>query len=41
VTVTRYWKRGAIEYAKIPELKELDLEQYRTPPREDVRVSTI
>jgi putative phage-type endonuclease len=41
VTVTRYWKQGAIEYKKIPELKALDLEQYRGAPREEVRVSTI
>jgi hypothetical protein len=40
VTVTRYWKQGAIAYAKIPELKALDLERYRGAPREEVRVTT-
>ena len=29
VSVTRYWKSGTIDYKKIPELKALDLEQYR------------
>jgi hypothetical protein len=40
VTVTRYWKQGAIAYAKIPELKALDLEQYRGAPREETRITT-
>ena len=39
VSVTRYWKAGAIEYKKIPELKGLNLEQYRGAPREEVRVT--
>jgi putative phage-type endonuclease len=39
VTVTRYWKQGAIDYKKIPELKALDVEQYRGSPREEVRIS--
>ena len=41
VTVTRYWKAGAVEYRKIPELKALDLEQYRGAPREETRVTTV
>jgi putative phage-type endonuclease len=41
VTVTRYWKRAAIEYTKIPEIKALDLESYRGPAREEVRVTTM
>ena len=40
VSVTRYWKTGAIDYKKIPELKALDLEQYRAAPREETRVTT-
>jgi putative phage-type endonuclease len=40
VTVTRYWKRAAIEYQKIPQLKALDLEQYRGPQREETRITT-
>ena len=39
VTVTRYWKTGAIDYKKVPELKALDLEQYRGAPREETRVT--
>jgi len=39
VTVTRFWKSGVVEYKKIPELQALDLEQYRAPAREEVRVA--
>jgi putative phage-type endonuclease len=39
VTVTRYWKQGAIAYTKIPELRALDLEQYRGAPREETRIT--
>jgi hypothetical protein len=41
LSVTRYWKAGAIDYKKIPELKALDLEAYRGPPREETRITTI
>ena len=33
VIVTRYWKAGTIDYKKIPELKEVDVEEYRGPGR--------
>jgi putative phage-type endonuclease len=39
ITVTRYWKKGAIEYKRVPELRGVDLEQYRGEPREETRVS--
>ena len=39
VSVTRYWKAGNIDYKKVPELKEVDLEDYRGPGRFEVRVS--
>jgi len=39
VSVARYWKIGAVQYAKIPELKAVDLELFRAPAREEVRVS--
>lgn len=39
VTVTRYWKKGAVDYKKVPGLQGTDLEQYRAPGREEVRVS--
>src|SRR4029434_5527865 len=38
VSVTRYWKTGAIDYKKVPELKALDLEQYRGAGREEARI---
>jgi len=41
VTVTRYWKTGAIDYKKIPELKALDLDQYRGALREETRVALV
>ena len=40
VTVTRYWRAGNVDYKKVPELKGVDLSQYRSTPREEVRVST-
>ena len=40
VTVSRYWKAGPIEYRRIPELKALDLEQYRGASREETRITT-
>jgi len=34
VTLTRSFRKGNVEYAKIPELKDIDLEQYRKPATE-------
>lgn len=31
-TVTKITKKGSVDYSKIPELKGIDLENYRTPP---------
>jgi hypothetical protein len=39
VTVTRYFKQGSIDYRKVPELGEVDLEQYRGKPKEEIRVT--
>jgi len=39
VKVTRFWKLGNVAYAKIPELKGVDLAPYRGAPREEVRVT--
>ena len=39
VSVTRYWKSGTIDYKRIPELSTLDLEQYRGPQRQEVRLT--
>lgn len=39
VTVTRYWKKGSIDYSKIDELSAKDLEPYRSAPREETRIN--
>jgi putative phage-type endonuclease len=39
VALTRMWKRGTIDYKRVPELGGVDLEQYRGPPRHEVRVT--
>ena len=41
VAVTRLWKRGNIEYKRVPELVGVDLEQYRGAAREEVRVAAV
>jgi len=41
IQVTRYWKAGAVDYKKVPELGGVDLERYRGPTREEVRVSLL
>lgn len=40
VTVTRYWKQGSVDYKRIPELKGVDLDQWRGRAREEVRVTS-
>ena len=40
VTVTRFWKVGNVDYKKVPQLIGIDLEFYRAPSRQEVRVST-
>jgi putative phage-type endonuclease len=39
VTVTRFWKLGAVDYKKVPELAGVDLEAYRGNGRTEVRVT--
>jgi hypothetical protein len=39
VSVTRFWKTGSVAYAKIPALKDVDLDAYRGKTREEVRVT--
>ncbi len=39
VSVVRLWKAGAVDYKRIPELKEVDLDRYRGKGREEVRVT--
>ena len=38
VSVTRYWKAGAVDYKKVPELAGVELDRYRAKAREEVRV---
>ena len=40
VAVTRLWKRGNIDYKRVPELRGVDLEPYRQPGREETRITT-
>ncbi|MDP3519896.1 MAG: YqaJ viral recombinase family protein [Hydrogenophaga sp.] len=39
VTVSRYWKQGAVDYKKIPVLQGLDMRPFRGRARQEVRVS--
>jgi putative phage-type endonuclease len=41
VTVTRYWRKGSIDYSRVIELASIDLERYRGAPKEEVRVCTV
>jgi putative phage-type endonuclease len=39
VTVSRYWKAGLVDYKRIPALSAVDLDSFRGPGREEVRVT--
>jgi hypothetical protein len=39
VSVMRLWKRGVIDYKRVPELAGLNLEMHRSCPREETRVA--
>lgn len=39
VTVTRYFKKGNVNYKAVPELKGVDLEQYRAKGRTETRIT--
>lgn len=39
VTVTRFWKQGAVDYKKVPQLQGVDLAAFRGKAREEVRIS--
>jgi putative phage-type endonuclease len=41
VSVTRFWKAGAVNYKAVPELKDVNLEKYRGKLREEIRVTTV
>jgi putative phage-type endonuclease len=39
VQVTRFMRSGTIDYKKVPELAGVDLERYRGPGREEIRIT--
>ena len=39
VAVTKFWRRGNIDYKRVPELAGVDLEPYRGGGREEVRIT--
>ena len=39
ITVTRFWQEGRVNYAAIPALKDIDLNRYRKPMTQQVRVT--
>lgn len=38
VSVSQFWKRGSVDYKRVPALKGVDLEAYRGPSRMETRV---
>lgn len=41
VSVVRLWKQGSVDYKRIPELKGVNLDKYRSQGREEVRVTVV
>lgn len=41
VSFSRYWKAGAVQYKNVPAVTGVDLEQYRSQAREEVRVTVL
>ena len=41
VKLTKYYRKGAVEFSKIPELEKVDLEKYRKPMVESYRISEV
>jgi putative phage-type endonuclease len=39
VSVSQFWKRGSVDYKRVPALQGVDLEPYRSPSRMETRVS--
>jgi len=39
VSVAQFWKKGAVDYKQVPQLKGVDLEPYRKESRMEVRVT--
>jgi putative phage-type endonuclease len=41
VNVVKLWKQGNVDYKKVPELKDVNLDRYRGQGREEVRVTVV
>ncbi len=41
VNVVKLWKQGNVDYKRIPELKNINLDRYRGQGREEVRVTVV
>ena len=41
IRMTKYHRKGTVQYAKVPELQGVDLEPYRKPPSEAWRIGEI
>jgi hypothetical protein len=39
VTVTRFTRKGSVDYKKVPELAGVDLEQYRKPESAQIKIT--
>ncbi len=39
--LTRYWRKGTVDYDKIPELKGVDREKFRRPSIEARRITLM
>jgi hypothetical protein len=41
VSVSQFWKRGNVDYKRVPALQGVDLEKYRGASRMETRISTM
>ena len=41
VTVTRFWRKGSVDYSRIEELRAIDLERYRSAPKQETRIMVM
>jgi len=41
IEVLRSFRKGAVDYSRIPELRNLELERYRKAPVEVVRINLL
>lgn len=39
VQVTRFWKRGSVDYKRVPELAGIDLDAYRAAAKQETRIT--